>query len=131
MNENNNGTATEGYLFHHLLAMFQGLALQQLGKLMNPISGKLERDLQQARITIDMIEMIKKKTEGNLTDDEQRVIDSILMDLQMNYVDEAGREEKVEEEEEDRSAEPKVVEEDKDTKDEDEPEKDDPAGDMS
>lgn len=79
------------FLFHSLVAMFQTLALQQLGKLANPINGKLERDLHQAKITIDMIGMIKEKTSGNLTPDEQRLIDTILTELQMNYVDEKSR----------------------------------------
>ncbi|MCK4537401.1 MAG: DUF1844 domain-containing protein [Candidatus Krumholzibacteria bacterium] len=84
-NMGNNG---ERFLFHHLLAMFQTLALQQLGKITNPVTGKVERDLQQARITIDMIAMLQKKTAGNLEEDERKLLDSILIDLQMNYVDE-------------------------------------------
>lgn len=92
MDTNKNNTAgNEAYLFHHLIAMFQALALQQLGKIMNPVTGKVERDLHQARITIDMIEMIQAKTAGNLTGDEKKIIDTILMDLQMNYVDESSR----------------------------------------
>lgn len=79
------------YLFHHLVAMFQTLALQQMGKLVNPITGKLERDLQQARITIDMLQMIKDKTEGNLLPAERSILDRALTELQMNYVDEVNR----------------------------------------
>ena len=86
-------SARFGYLFHHLVAMFQTLALQQLGKLTNPITGKLERDLHQARITIDMLQMLKEKTDGNLEHNEQVLLDRALLDLQMNYVDEAAREE--------------------------------------
>ena len=87
----NDGNSSEEFLFHQLLAMFQALALQQLGKLMNPITGKVERDLQQAKITIDMIDMIQKKTEGNLADREKMMIDNILLELRMNYVDESNR----------------------------------------
>ncbi len=86
------------YLFHHLVAMFQTLALQQMGKLVNPITGKLERDLQQGRITIDMLQMIKDKTEGNLQPAEQAVLDRALTELQMNYVDEVNRPEEEKEE---------------------------------
>ncbi len=85
------------FLFHHLVVMFQTLAFQQLGKLMNPITGTMERDLQQARITIDMLQMIREKTSGNVTDREKGLIDSVLMDLQLNYIDELNRgEEKAE-----------------------------------
>lgn len=91
MSDKDMGEERNRYLFQHLIAMFQTLALQQLGKLMNPISGKLERDLQQARITIDMLEMIRMKTEGNLDDDERRLLDSVLVELQLNFVDESNR----------------------------------------
>lgn len=87
----NDGNSNEEFLFHQLLAMFQALALQQLGKLMNPITGKVERDLQQAKITIDMISMLQKKTKGNLADREKMMIDNILLELRMNYVDESNR----------------------------------------
>ena len=90
--------STNEYLFHHLIAMFQTLALQQMGKLVNPITGKLERDLQQGRITIDMLQMIKDKTEGNLQPAERAILDRALTELQMNYVDEMNRPEEAGEE---------------------------------
>jgi hypothetical protein len=76
--------------------MFQTLALQQLGKLINPISGKMERDLQQARVTIDMLQMVQEKTAGNLTAREQGLIGGIITELQLNYVDELKRAEEPE-----------------------------------
>ena len=79
------------FLFHHLVAMFQTLALQQLGKLINPISGTMERDLQQARVTIDMLLMLQEKTAGNLTARERALIGGIVTELQLNYVDELKR----------------------------------------
>jgi len=101
LNENvNEDHNREGYLFHHLVAMFQSLALQQLGKLINPISGKVEGDLQQAKITIDMLAMIHKKTEGNLEENEKQLLDRTIMELQMNYV-EALKTEELEDESED------------------------------
>lgn len=79
------------FLFHNLIAMFATLALQQLGKLVNPLTGEVERDLRQARITIDMLEMIRAKTAGNLMDEERRHLDTVLMELHMNWVDESGK----------------------------------------
>jgi hypothetical protein len=116
----NDGNSNEEFLFHQLLAMFQALALQQLGKLMNPITGKVERDLHQAKITIDMISMIQKKTEGNLTDREKMVVDNILLELRMNYVDESNRpddEAEIDSEEDN----PKVDKEDTALQEEDQP----------
>ncbi|UCF04585.1 MAG: DUF1844 domain-containing protein [bacterium] len=92
------GGSHNAFLFQHLIAMFQTLALQQLGKLVSPITGKLERDLQQARITIDMLQMIKDKTAGNLTGDEQSLLDHVLWELQINFVDEQQRSQKEREE---------------------------------
>jgi len=80
-----------GFLFTHLIAMFETLALQQLGKLVSPITGKVERDLRQARITIDMLVMIREKTAGNLQPEEQRIINAVVTELQMNYLDETKR----------------------------------------
>ena len=100
MNSKDEGEKRNSHLFQHLVAMFQTLALQQLGKLINPITGKLERELQQARITIDMLQMIKEKTTGNLSIDEQRLIDSVVMELQMNFIDELQRGEEPEAREE-------------------------------
>ncbi len=74
-----------------LVALFQTTALQQMGKLKNPMTDKIERDLQQAQISIDMIAMLNEKTKGNLTGDEERMITGVLRDLRLNYVDEANK----------------------------------------
>jgi hypothetical protein len=88
---NSNDEERNAFLFTHLVAMFETLALQQLGKLVSPITGKVERDLRQARITIDMLVMIREKTAGNLEPEEQRIINAVLTELQMNYLDESKR----------------------------------------
>lgn len=88
---NNTDKARETYLFQHLVVMFQTLALQQMGKLTSPITGKVERDLHQAKITVDMLGMIQKKTEGNLEENEKKILDTVMMELQMNYIDETAR----------------------------------------
>ncbi len=101
-NTSHDNSNSETHLFQYLVVMFQNLAMQQMGKLINPVTGKLEQDLQQARITIDMVQMIKEKTAGNLKLEEQRLIDKIMLELQMNYVDEAKR---IEEEPEEKASE--------------------------
>lgn len=78
-------------LFQHILLMLQTLALQQLGKITNPITGTVERDLHQARITIDMLGMLQRKTAGNLGENVKRLLDTVVLELQMNFVDESGR----------------------------------------
>jgi hypothetical protein len=74
-----------------LVAMFQMAAMQQMGKLVNPVTNEVERDLDQARASIDMIETLKRKTEGNRSPGESEFFDKILFELHMNYVDETRR----------------------------------------
>src|ERR1041385_6445381 len=78
-------------LLTQLIFMFQTAALQQMGKLKNPLSDKVEQDLQQAQISIDMLEMLHAKTKGNLTDNEDKIFTSVLRELQLNYVDEVSK----------------------------------------
>jgi len=61
-------------------------ALVNMGEAPNPGTGATSIDLVLAKHTIDMIAMIKDKTKGNLSDDEQAMIDSVLYDLRMRYV---------------------------------------------
>lgn len=78
-------------LFNALIHSFQLQTMIQLGKIKNPMTDTIERDLSQAEISIDMIEMLKAKTAGNLTEPETRFIDAILAELKMNYVDEKNK----------------------------------------
>ena len=78
-------------LLIQLIVSFQSAAMLQMGKIMNPVTGKVERDLDQAKQTIDLLAMLQRKTAGNLTDDEKRYLDHVLYELRMNYVDETAR----------------------------------------
>jgi hypothetical protein len=78
----------EAALFLQLVLGLQQAAMVALGKLMNPMSGKIERNLEGARNTIDTLAAIEARTRGNLESDEQRVLAQVLTDLRMNYVDE-------------------------------------------
>lgn len=75
-------------LFLQLVLGLQQAAMVALGKLMNPVSGKIERNLEAARNTIDTLGAIEARTRGNLEPDEQRVLAQVLTDLRLNYVDE-------------------------------------------
>lgn len=78
-------------LFLSIIYSFHAAAMQQMGKIANPFTGKVERDLDAARGTIDVLAMFRKKTEGNLTDRESRVVTGLITELQLNYVDESKR----------------------------------------
>jgi len=75
-------------LFIQLVLMFQAAAMQQMGKLMNPLTSKTECDLEQAKFSIDILDMVKSKTKGNLLDEEGRLLEQVLYDLKMNYLEE-------------------------------------------
>lgn len=79
--------------FIGFVSLLANSAMQQLGKLINPVTGKAERNLDGAKATIDMIRMLQAKTKGNLSPDEQQVLESSLANLQLNYVDELSRKE--------------------------------------
>lgn len=81
-------------LFLQLVYTFQSAAWQQMGKIKNPLTDKVEKDLDQARFSIDMLKMILSKTEGNLSDDEKRMLTKVISDLQLNFVDEFSKSEK-------------------------------------
>lgn len=81
-------------LFGGLIMMFHAAAMQQMGKVKNPISDKIERDLEQAQVSIDMLDVIMSKTKGNLTTEEERFINTMLQELKINYVEEVNKEKK-------------------------------------
>jgi hypothetical protein len=74
-------------LFLNLVMMLGSTAMQQLGQIASPISGKVDVDLNGAQATIDMLSMLKAKSEGNLDTDEERMLNDTLSALQMNYVE--------------------------------------------
>ena len=74
-------------LFTHLITMLGMSAVQQLGKLKNPLTDKTEINLQAAQATIDIIDMLEAKTKGNLGKDEEKLIKDTLSSLKLNYVE--------------------------------------------
>lgn len=91
-------------LFMQLVMMFQGMALQNLGKVMNPVTNQIERNLEQAKNMIDILGMLDEKTKGNLNDNEQKLMEHVLFELRMNYVDELKKDEAAEEQAEEQAS---------------------------
>jgi hypothetical protein len=71
-----------------LVLSLEAAAMQQMGKLQNPLTGKIDRDLVMAKNSIDMLAMIERKTLNNLSEEEDRLLKRALYQLRMNYVDE-------------------------------------------
>jgi len=78
-------------LFLQLVIMFQTAAYQQMGKVKNPLTDKIEKDLAQAQFSIDMLGMLQEKSKGNLTDEEKKYLELALYELRMNYLDEVKK----------------------------------------
>ncbi len=83
-------TPTANPLFQGLVFSLAGATMQHLGKVKNPITDKMELDLDAARQSIDLLGMLADKTAGNLTPDEDKLLKSVLRDLRLNYVDTAN-----------------------------------------
>jgi len=77
--------------FFQLVFSLQAGAMQQLGKIASPLTGKVERDLNLAKASIDMLDMLQRKTEGNLTVEEKRLLEHSLYELRLNYVEEVKK----------------------------------------
>ena len=80
-------------LFASLVMMFQSAAMQNLGKIKSPVTDKLERDLEQAQLTIDILDMLLVKAKGNMSPDEERFLKGVVQELKLNYVDEKAKDE--------------------------------------
>jgi hypothetical protein len=81
------GPSRDAALFLQLVLGLSQSAMIALGKLMNPITRKVETDLAAARDTIDTLAALEARTRGNLEPDEARVLQQALADLRLNYVD--------------------------------------------
>ena len=92
------------YLVNLVISLSQA-GMLQLGKIVNPMTGKEEKNLEQAKVTISMLEMLKEKTVGNLTKEEEKIMAEVVSNLQLNYVDEINKATTKTEEKEDKKEE--------------------------
>ncbi len=74
---------TEFSLFLSSLSM---QALVALGELPHPATQERQEDLEQGRYLIDLLGLLKEKTKGNLTQEEQELLEGLLYELRMKYV---------------------------------------------
>jgi hypothetical protein len=66
-------------------------ALVHLGDAPDPSGGTPTRDVPMAKQTIDLLAVLQEKTTGNLTGEEERLLDQVLYDLRMRYVEVAQK----------------------------------------
>ena len=72
--------------FSTLILSLASSAFIAMGLEKNPQTNQIEKDMELASFNIDMLEMLKKKTKNNLDADEQQLLDTILADLQIKFV---------------------------------------------
>jgi hypothetical protein len=66
-------------------------AFMHLGDIPNPLTQQRDKDLPAAKQMIDLLGILQTKTQGNLTADEERLLQQLLLDLRLRYVRETGR----------------------------------------
>ena len=69
-----------------IFVMFASSALINLGEAVDPATGEKHLDLDQAREAVDVLLLLRDKTNGNRTEEESRLLEEILYDLQMRFV---------------------------------------------
>ena len=80
-------------MFIQYVSALTNSGMQHLGKIMNPLTGKMEKNLEATEGIIELLSMLKAKTKGNLNDIEEKVLSDGIANLQLNYADEIKRSE--------------------------------------
>jgi len=79
---------TEEQLFDNLISSLVHSVWISLGKVKNPMTDKIERNLFAASMNIDMLDMLYKRMDGNLSEQEEAYLSRVLSELKMNYLEE-------------------------------------------
>jgi len=75
--------------FSSLILPFFTEALINMEKEKNPVTNKVEKNLELAKRMIDLLDLLKERTKGNLKKEEQAFLDHCLQQLKIVYMDEA------------------------------------------
>jgi hypothetical protein len=70
-----------------LMMSIASSAAMSMGLSPHPETGKLDKNKEMARFNIDLLLVLKEKTKGNLTKEEESFLNSVLQDLQMRFVE--------------------------------------------
>jgi len=72
--------------FNTFILSLNTAALVHLGELPDPLTNRKEANPTLARHTIETLEMLKEKTRGNLTPEEENLLNAVLYELKLKYV---------------------------------------------
>ena len=82
-------------LFIQLVMQNQQMAMISLGKVKNPVSDTVEKNLEYAKHSIDTLDMLIQKTKGNLSTYEEKLLSETVNKLKIIYVEESAKEEEL------------------------------------
>lgn len=83
-------------LFMQLVIQNQQMAMISLGKIKNPVTETTEKNLEYAKLSIDMLEMLVQKTKNNLSEYEEKLLTETVNQLKIIYVEESGKDQNAE-----------------------------------
>lgn len=61
-------------------------AMVNMGEMPDPSTGTVTKNIEQARYTIDLLDMFVEKTKGNLTQEESMLLTRVISDLKLKFV---------------------------------------------
>lgn len=76
--------------FTSFLISLSSSAFIHLGDIPDPATGETNKDLSLAKQTIDLLGLLREKTQGNLLEEEEKLFDHLLYDLRMRYIKETS-----------------------------------------
>jgi len=86
MTEGPGAPGHDGVDFRTFILSLGTSAMLHLGEIPDPDGGEAVVNLELARQTINLLDLIRVKTAGNLTDDEANTLNGLLYDLRMRFV---------------------------------------------
>ena len=70
-----------------LMMSIASSAAMAMGLTAHPETGRVDKNKEMARFNIDLLLILKEKTKGNLSADEEKFLDSVVHDLQIKFVE--------------------------------------------
>lgn len=74
-------------LFAHLIMQQSNMAMMLMGKVAHPETGQVTKDMEAAKLFIDLLDMLEAKTKGNLSKEEASLLKQTLMSLHLTFVE--------------------------------------------
>lgn len=86
--DNLSGEQQDQLLFMMLIQQHQQIAMMGMGKIKNPNTDQVEREMKSAKFAIDTLVMLQKFTKGNLSKELKNYLEQTLNNLRLNYAEE-------------------------------------------